>query len=76
MLALSREITSSVDASNILSGRCMRRARKDDDFVYATTMQSLDEELPALLHAFTAGLYTEKLNARRHRDDLLLPPKH
>ncbi|OQD85533.1 hypothetical protein PENSOL_c040G03155, partial [Penicillium solitum] len=76
LLAPSREITSSVDASNILSGRRTRRARKDDDFAYATTMQPLDEEPPALLHAFAAGLYAEKPDCRRHRDDLPPPPKH
>ncbi|CRL22251.1 Reverse transcriptase, RNA-dependent DNA polymerase [Penicillium camemberti] len=76
LLAPSREITSSVDASNILSGRRTRRARKDDDFAYATTMQPLDEEPPALLHAFAAGLYAEKPDCRRHRDNLPPPPKH
>ena len=77
LLAPSREITSNIDASNILSGRRIRRAKQDDDFAYATTIvQGFDEEPPALLHAFAAGLYAEKPNARRHRDDLPPLPKH
>ena len=73
----SRETTSNVDASNILSRRRSRRARKDDDFAYATTIvQGIDEEPPALLHPFAAGLHTEKPGIRRHRDDLPPPPKY
>ena len=59
-----------VDASNILSGKRTRRVRKDDNFAYAST--KADEELPALLYAFAAGLYAEKPDARRYRDDLPL----
>ena len=78
LLAPSREISSNIDASNILSGRRIRKAKQDDDFAYATTIvQGIDEEEPpALLHAFAAGLYAEKPNARRHRDDLPPPPKY
>ena len=78
LLVLSREISSNIDASNILSRRRIRKAKQDNDFVYATTIvQGIDEEeLPALLYVFAAGLYAEKLNARRYRDNLLLPPKY
>ncbi|KAJ5830864.1 uncharacterized protein N7525_009117, partial [Penicillium rubens] len=37
LLAPSREIVSDIDTGNILSGRRTRRARRDDDFAYATT---------------------------------------
>lgn len=76
LLAPSREIVSDIDTGNILSGRRTRRARRDNDFAYATTTTVRDEEPPALLHAFAAGLYAEKPDSRRHRDDLPPPPKH
>ncbi|KAJ5435113.1 hypothetical protein N7491_005708 [Penicillium cf. griseofulvum] len=59
-------------------GSRTRRARRDDDYAYATTIKiALEgEEPPAFLHAFAAGLYAEKLDTRCHRDDLLPPPKH
>ena len=62
MLAPSREITSSIDASNILSGYHTRKARRDNDFTYAITMYSINKELPALLYTFAASLYIEKLD--------------
>ena len=74
LLAPNKEIIGDVNASNILSGKRTRRAKRDDNFAYATTR--VDEEPPALLHAFAAGLYAEKPDARRHRDDLPPPPKH
>ncbi|KAJ5827623.1 hypothetical protein N7447_001845 [Penicillium robsamsonii] len=78
LLAPSREINSSVDVSNILTGSRTRRARRDDDYAYATTIKIAPEgeEPPAFLHAFAAGLYAEKPDTRRHRDDLPPPPKH
>lgn len=76
LLALSREIASDIDTGNILSGRRTRRARRDNDFAYATTTTVRDEEPPALLYAFAAGLYAEKPDSRRYRDDLPPPPKH
>lgn len=77
LLVPSREITSNIDASNILSGRRIRRAKQDNDFTYITTIvQGIDEEPPALLYAFIASLYAKKPNARRYRDNLLLPLKY
>ena len=76
MLALSREITSSIDTSNILSERRTQRVRKDDDFIYVTTIQPLNKEPPALLYAFIASLYAEKLDYRHYKDNLLLLLKH
>ncbi|KAJ5504596.1 hypothetical protein N7463_007470 [Penicillium fimorum] len=75
LLAPNREIVSDIDTGNILSGRRRRRARQDEDFAYATTIVQEEEPQP-LLHAFAAGLYAEKPEARRHRDDLPPPPKY
>jgi hypothetical protein len=71
-----RDINGDVDTGNIISGRRTRRPRRDDDYTaYVTTIDE-DEEPPAFLHAFAAGLYAEKPDSRRHRDDLPEPPKH
>ncbi|KAJ5290653.1 uncharacterized protein N7443_010906 [Penicillium atrosanguineum] len=71
-----RDINGDVNADNIVSGRRTRRARQDNDYAAYTTRIDEEEEPPAFLHAFAAGLYAEKPDSRRHRDDLPEPPKH
>jgi len=70
----TQEIFGDVDTSNIISGKRSRRPKADNDYAAHTVIH--DEEPPAMLAAFAAGLYAEKPESRRHRDDLPPLPKH
>ncbi|KAI2685533.1 hypothetical protein LCP963914a_4860 [Penicillium roqueforti] len=74
----AREISASIDESNIISGPRIRKPKADPDY---TAYLSLDEkqlaEPPSLLYAFTTGI-TKKLNMqnRLHRDQMPPPPEN
>ncbi|KAL2695503.1 hypothetical protein AAEP93_000288 [Penicillium crustosum] len=74
----TREISASIDESNIISGPRIRKPKADPDY---TAYLSLDEkqlaEPPSLLYAFTTGI-TKKLNMqnRLHRDQMPPPPEN
>jgi hypothetical protein len=70
----TQEIFGDVDTSNIISGGRSSRTRKpkiDRDYAAHLAM-----EPPSYLAAFAHGLYAEKPEKRRHRDDLPPLPKH
>jgi hypothetical protein len=70
-LLAPRDINGDVDEANIVTGSRRRTAKRDDAYAYSVMI-----EPPAYLHAFAAGLYSEKPISRRHRDDLPELPKH
>ena len=70
-LLAPRDINGDVEEANIITGPRRRAAKRDDAYAYSTMI-----EPPAYLHAFAAGLYSEKPISRRHRDDLPELPKH
>jgi hypothetical protein len=59
-----REIFGNIDTGNIISGRRTRRAKQDNDYAsYATALNDTaleEDEPPAMLHAFAAGMFAEK----------------
>jgi hypothetical protein len=74
---LSQEILGDIDTSNIiLGGRSSRSRKPRDDRDYVAYMAMHIEELSSFLAAFAYGLYAEKPEKRRHRDDLPPLPKH
>lgn len=74
----TREISASINESNIISGPRIRKPKADPDY---TAYLSLDEkqlaEPPSLLYAFITGI-TKKLNMqnRLHRDQMPPPPEN
>ncbi|KAJ5516010.1 hypothetical protein N7527_007570 [Penicillium freii] len=76
LLVPNREIVSDINTGNILSRRRIYRVRRDSDFVYIIITTVRDKEPPALLYTFAAGLYIEKPDSHRYRDNLPLPLKY
>ena len=73
----TREISATIDESNIISGPRTRRPKADPD--YATYL-SLDEKLaepPSLLYAFTTSIMKKyNMQNRLHRDQMPPPPEN
>ncbi|KAG0160465.1 hypothetical protein PDIDSM_7994 [Penicillium digitatum] len=68
-----REISASIETSNIVTGTRSRKPRIDPD--YATYLSLAQEEPPSLLYAFTTSM-NQRFKTKPHREDLPPPPEN
>lgn len=68
-----RDISASIETSNIVTGTRSRKPRIDPD--YATYLSLAQEEPPSLLYAFTTSM-NQRFKTKPHREDLPPPPEN
>ena len=73
----TREISATIDESNIISGPRTRRPKADPDYAIYLSLDEKLAELPSLLYAFTTSIMKKyNMQNRLHRDQMPPPPEN